>query len=202
MRSLRTWEGPCALRGDSSPVSFAPRTFTTGTLKRVEQEKVEMKAFRQQCRPIPTGTGGGSKLDRDAATDRRRAFARNETKLNRESPPSGGRSKVWRPHWRGPAALSCADFFSCARDFRHSSRVEEIKSRIFSMPGVVLPWRASLFIFCRPRGGGQKFSASLSGPAASQHASFPEFPKIFFSAPPRKFVAKFEVGGGVAHGHP
>src|SRR5262249_4681415 len=105
--------------GDSSPMSFAPRTFTTGTPRRVVRRELDDERELYALQFLAPGVGrtatpGAVKCL--AAAGAGPVFGLRTQQVEIEyGKPTGGRSKVCRHRSCGPAPFSFADFFPGAR---------------------------------------------------------------------------------------
>jgi hypothetical protein len=139
---------------------------------------------------------GRPKVRRFSRRDRCRPFTRNISKLNTESLPPGGWSKVCSIRAHGPVPPSFADFFSASRDFQNACSLLRDE---FTNP-IKGPWvnrvriRVFISLACWPRGA-VKISARFQLRTGGQAHKFRrEFPEIFFSE--RKFQKKVPRNSG------
>lgn len=166
-------------RGDSSPMSFAPRTFTTGTLEVPRDEEEMMCAILSGCWRLPRGV---LNLWVAARRDRCRPFKGKKLKLNTESPRGGGWVNLWGVRRRRTGASLMRRFFFCTPEilgFQTQSKKSKAESFQCVDAGAA-SWTRHLFSAFSPRGAVKSLALLDRGPVGQARASFREIPKNFF----------------------
>jgi hypothetical protein len=183
MRSLRTWEGPCAsARGLLACVLRSENLHHRHARVPREQDDDDDK-LDIQPRPTP----GASKLYRVLVRDRCPSFARNKSKSNRESPPG------WGVGQKSDATIAPDRRPSHSRIFFRRAGFSGGRARASAAIHSTYQWllsavwvrRAYLFSFACEHPGGRSKVWGLFIPDrwARRTHLFLHFRNIFFSTP-------------------
>lgn len=175
---------------------FHPAGVSNGALAPVRPRLRSLKSKPKVKSARSTHPGRGRfKVGSSAGADRRPPFARNEPKLNRESPEAGGTQKFATFALDEPAWVSCADFFPAAKDFEHSKEIKNRKKLVVS----TRPARRLALIrpfISWPPGGRSKVVRIKTETGGQSTRTWSQVCEIFFSFPASaKNAAKFGGGG-------
>ena len=204
MRSLRTWEGPCAsARGLLACVLRSENLHHRHA--RACRTIRETMMMRSVSSTIPPG-GPRNSIELRFGTG---VHPSQSTSRNSIEKAHGGGGRV-----KSPTRRSCRTggsltrgFFSGELDFQQVARGHQPQFTRY-INGRCRPCgrvERIYFLSCAsPPGGGQKSGAFSFRTGGSRHTSFREYPETFFWSRARSFgrgkiAAKFRVGG-VAHG--
>ena len=199
MRSLRTWEGPRALREDSSPMSFAPRAFTTGTLVRANENEsmvrmeMEIPMAIRECAVRSAQVCSAGISDPGTGSDPSHAICRNYNRLTVNSPGAGGGQKFSIAIATDRRHPHSEIFFFAAEIFGAVLSVSSANSFGQSMHAVALRASRTRIYFPTPRGAVRSLRGRCRGPVASDTNFSRGFRNIFLRPSPRGAVKCLEL---------